>query len=512
MQAGGTFSWQMSVPNGTYTVRVVAGDASYTDSIYKINVEGVLTVSGTPTSANHWVEGTKTVTVSDGKLTISNATGSKNNKIDFIVITPGGSSSALPVVSAAASGQPSESGATVTFTFTRTGSTASSLAVTYTLGGTATNGTDYVALSGAVTIPAGSASASITLKPIDDSIAEGSESVVLTVSPSSSYTTNTTATVSRSIADNDITVTPSGTLKWTTAAAAPIVRAEAMGAEVNGKVYEFGGYINSTYHPVATVSVYDIASNKWSQLKDMPFGAITHSGTAVDGNFIYFAGGYPGHGTAPQTFFTTNVWRYNTTNDTWAAMPALPAGRGAGTMVNLNHTLYFFGGADTNRADRSEMWSLDLSNPSAGWVQRASMPGARNHVGGVALDGFIYVIGGQTGQDNASVFKSDVWRYDPDTNKWVTEASLPNQPRSHIAAATFVYNGQIIAEGGEGPGRVALRNVEEYDPTKNKWVSLTPLPAGRSSGIGVNLGDGRIMYSSGYSGQFNNQTWIGSFG
>ena len=81
-------SWQIAVPNGTYTVRVVAGDPDYTDSDYKINVEGVLTVNGVPTSANHWVEGTKTVTVKDGKLTISNATGSQNNKLDFVEIAP----------------------------------------------------------------------------------------------------------------------------------------------------------------------------------------------------------------------------------------------------------------------------------------------------------------------------------------------------------------------------------------------------------------------------------------
>ncbi len=79
--------WEMAVPNGSYTVRVVAGDPSYIDSVYKINVEGTLTVNGTPTSSSRWVEGTATVTVSDGRLTITNAAGSKNNKLCFIEIT-----------------------------------------------------------------------------------------------------------------------------------------------------------------------------------------------------------------------------------------------------------------------------------------------------------------------------------------------------------------------------------------------------------------------------------------
>jgi len=80
--------WEIGVPNGTYTVHVVAGDADYYDSIYKINVEGTLTVNGTPTSATRWIEGTQTVIVSDGKLTVSHASGSYNNKICFLEITP----------------------------------------------------------------------------------------------------------------------------------------------------------------------------------------------------------------------------------------------------------------------------------------------------------------------------------------------------------------------------------------------------------------------------------------
>jgi hypothetical protein len=87
MHDGGPYTWEIAVPNGSYTVRAVAGDAEYLNSVYKINVEGVLTVDGTPTGANRWVEGTRTVTVSDGKLTVSNAAGSNNNKLCFIEIS-----------------------------------------------------------------------------------------------------------------------------------------------------------------------------------------------------------------------------------------------------------------------------------------------------------------------------------------------------------------------------------------------------------------------------------------
>jgi hypothetical protein len=81
-------SWQMVVPNGTYTVHVAAGDPNTIDSNYKINVNGILVVNGKPTAAHHWVEGTATITVTNRLLVVSSAGGAKNNKIDFIDITP----------------------------------------------------------------------------------------------------------------------------------------------------------------------------------------------------------------------------------------------------------------------------------------------------------------------------------------------------------------------------------------------------------------------------------------
>ena len=79
--------WEIAVPNGTYVVRVVSGDASNFDSVFRMTVEGVLTVSGTPTTTTRWIEGTSTVTVTDGRLTIRSGAGASNNKICFVEIT-----------------------------------------------------------------------------------------------------------------------------------------------------------------------------------------------------------------------------------------------------------------------------------------------------------------------------------------------------------------------------------------------------------------------------------------
>ena len=89
------------------------------------------------------------------------------------------------------------------FSVTRTGSTTSALTVNYTLSGTAGNGTDYNSLPTSVTIPAGAASATITLTPKDDATVEGSETVIVTVSSSTAYTTGSPGSATVTIADND---------------------------------------------------------------------------------------------------------------------------------------------------------------------------------------------------------------------------------------------------------------------------------------------------------------------
>jgi probable HAF family extracellular repeat protein len=81
---GGATRWELGLPNGRYFVHVVAGDPSNVDSAYAISVEGQAAVSGTPTAAQHWFEGTVVVTVSDGRLTITNGPGAVNDKLDYV--------------------------------------------------------------------------------------------------------------------------------------------------------------------------------------------------------------------------------------------------------------------------------------------------------------------------------------------------------------------------------------------------------------------------------------------
>ncbi|MGH7179553.1 MAG: hypothetical protein ACREJC_19415, partial [Tepidisphaeraceae bacterium] len=85
---GVNHTWEVAVPNGLYEVRVVAGDPNATNSIYKISLEGVLALQGTPHDDVRWFRRTVNVRVSDGRLTVGNARGARNNKLAFLDIRP----------------------------------------------------------------------------------------------------------------------------------------------------------------------------------------------------------------------------------------------------------------------------------------------------------------------------------------------------------------------------------------------------------------------------------------
>ena len=72
---------------------------------------------------------------------------------------------------------------TATFSIHRTGPTNADLVVNYKLGGSASNGIDFVELPSSITIPAGQRTAEVVAVPIDDTLVEGPETIILQLGP-----------------------------------------------------------------------------------------------------------------------------------------------------------------------------------------------------------------------------------------------------------------------------------------------------------------------------------------
>jgi hypothetical protein len=207
---------------GTFTVRRTGSTAAVLTVRY--------TVGGTAAPGSDYTRLSGSVTIAAGSATATIAVTPVNDAVMeppetvIVQITAGAAytvgspgSATLTIESdetvriAATDPTATEAGRTTgTVTVTRTGNTAAALTVRYTVAGTATAGSDYVALSGQVVIPAGSATATVTVTPIDDAVMEGPETVVVRLATNASYTVGTPSSATVTIGSNE-TVSVSAT-------------------------------------------------------------------------------------------------------------------------------------------------------------------------------------------------------------------------------------------------------------------------------------------------------------
>ena len=264
---------------------------------------------------------------------------------------------------------------------------------------------------------------------------------------------------------------------WTTIGSSPVKFSEAAMVPYRGEYYFFNGFDGSIDIYYQTLK-YNPATNSWTKLKTMPTPggrqtAVTHNGTVLVDNEIWIIGGRVGDNPGR---VTDEVWIYTIATDSWRKGPTLPARRGGGVAARLGDEIHYAGGFDEDaKCDVADHLVYDLDNPSAGWkdlTDQSPMPLPRNHSGTAALNGKLYVLGGQNGHDGGTCGGAKdngiAHVYDPRTDKWTRIADLP-QAQSHAEPSTFTYNNRIYVVGGQvGNGK----KVMEYDPATDKWSVL----------------------------------------
>ncbi len=198
----GTVYWRLSWGGAAYTGPCTGNTANDADGNFGPPFGGVLPSSG---SSALQFQGSATAlstnNAADYLVTAGAAVFVNNAGASFTVM-----GAALPTVTmtatdASASEVPSTDTGKVLIT--RTGSTTTDLTVFYTISGTAANGTDYQRLRGRATIRTGASSAKVQVRPIDDTIPESDETVILTLSPNANYTVGSPNTGTVTIHSNE---------------------------------------------------------------------------------------------------------------------------------------------------------------------------------------------------------------------------------------------------------------------------------------------------------------------
>ncbi|MBB3800650.1 outer membrane autotransporter protein [Xanthomonas arboricola] len=97
-----------------------------------------------------------------------------------------------------------DGGTNLTYTVTLTNPSATAVSIGFSVGGTATSGTDFAAVNSPLVIPAGLTSGSIVIDPTADATSEPDETVVITLNTGSGYVVGSPNSATGTILNDDV--------------------------------------------------------------------------------------------------------------------------------------------------------------------------------------------------------------------------------------------------------------------------------------------------------------------
>ncbi len=181
--------------------------------------------------------------------------------------------------------------------------------------------------------------------------------------------------------------------KWRRRAGIPTARVVGASTVMDGKIYVAGGLITGdiTSAAVASLEIYDPASNTWASGADMPTARGLLAASVANKEVFFIGGGSAALGAVD----TSTVESYDPVTNTWTRRADMPTPRGILTAATVNGLIYAIGGG----YDIGQVATVEAYDPQSNiWSERTHMPAARWGVTSGVIGRKIYVLGGSTEQ------------------------------------------------------------------------------------------------------------------
>jgi uncharacterized repeat protein (TIGR01451 family) len=212
----------------------------------------------------------------------------------------------------------------------------------------------------------------------------------------------------------------------------------------------------SVYSGTAALDTAVSLAKDWTFEANSPHGA-RFLAVVYHDDHMYQIGGYDGSA-------ISDTFSYDIAGDYWLTMTGMITGVYYMDGAAIDGNIYVPGGQSAS-SDYNDFVQV-YSTTAMAWSTVTPMPAAMRGHDVVALDGLLYVIGGYDGG-----YLDTLYVYTPTTGIWGTLAPM-NNARAYASAG--VIDGKIYVAGGyDGAGMTSL---EIYDPVAGTWSDGADLP------------------------------------
>lgn len=521
MQNGTTVGWELEIANGDYDVTIGSGDARYRDGVHDIRAENTRVMYGIQSSKKQFLKVTKTVTVTDGRLSLSVGPDAVGAKINYVTIrTNHDVPHDIPTVSITAPDDSATEGEDDgLFRLTRTSESVSEpLTVQLAWSGSAGK-KDIRSRPGLITFPANVSTYDIPVQPIDDALDESLETATATVvALSGVYTVGSPSKASVFVVGEEPDVIPDPEKPTITVAAIDNTASEAGGTglirftrtseQLSSSLVVNLNWTGSANHNDVDQSAQSVTFPANQSTVDLVISAIDDSldesletatiSIAGPGGSDLYVVGSP---SSADVLIEDNDEPPALSNVTWSSTTAPPISFSESTSVVLNNRIYLFGGFNGAFVPQSNVYSYNGTS----WTTHANSPKAFTHTGHANISNTVaWFAGGYIGNGSGQTFgTTEVLTYNASTDTWGTAPALPSARASGnlVKVDNFVYY-----FGGENFNRTAdMTTMWALDLNNQNagWVTKASMPMSRNHASALEV-DGKIYVLGGQTSYDDN--------